>query len=62
MSLIVQKYGGGSVADANRIRNVVVAVMAKAEGTPGMTWWSSSAMGDATTIYLYLRISWWNAL
>src|SRR5438034_10276747 len=47
MSIVVQKYGGSSVADVTRIRQVAARIMrTKAEGHDGVV--VVSAMGDTT--------------
>lgn len=53
MALIVQKYGGSSVADAERIRNVAGRIMsARARGDDVVA--VVSAMGDSTDILIAL--------
>ena len=47
MALIVQKYGGSSVADAEKIRNVASRV-AKAHDDGNQIVITLSAMGDTT--------------
>ena len=53
MALIVQKYGGSSVADAERIRNVARRIAAAREGG-GRLVVTVSAMGDTTDDLLEL--------
>ena len=43
MGLIVQKFGGSSVADADRIRNVARIITETYRR--GITWWWSSRPG-----------------
>ena len=47
MSLVVQKYGGSSVADASKIRNVAARIKRSAEAGAGVVA-VVSAMGDTT--------------
>jgi aspartate kinase len=47
MSLLVQKYGGSSLATPERIRHVALRVVAAADGGAGVCV-VASAMGDTT--------------